>query len=500
MNHITHSVEVRKQLMIQKSMEAHGDKYDYSKVIYTKAQAKVEIVCPLHGSFWQNLDSHSHGTGCPTCGREKSKIDSKNNIRKTTEQFISECKEIHNNYYTYPRTVYVRKTDKVIITCPIHGDFEQKALIHREGHGCPTCGISKAHTHFLQSTEAFIRKSKEIHGDTYDYSCTIYTGKEKPIAINCKKHGPFILAKANYHYLGHTVGCPKCSMSGTSKAEQELAEFIQNIVPEYTVVQNSRSFIPPLEIDIIVHEKKLAIEFNGDYWHSEGAGKDRNYHLNKTNLVEAQGYQLIHVMEYEWTNSKEIVKTRIRHLLGKTQEKYYARKLELRQVKKLEADPFFSETHIQGPCTFSQGYGLYSGNTLVACMTFGMNRFTKEGDIELLRYSTRGTVVGGFSKLLKSFHKNNPETSGVTSYSDKRWSVGKVYSSNGFVKVGDSTPGYAYVDKEGKKYNRVVCQKHKLPTFLGEKFDAAKTETENMLEAGFVKIYDCGMDKWKISF
>lgn len=512
MNHLTHSLEERKALMIQKAKNIHGDKYDYSKVVYTKAAAKVEIVCKIHGSFWQSLDSHtSRGVGCPSCGRDKLRNSGVFGKLKTNTEFIQECLEIHGGIYDYSKTKYTGKANKVIITCKEHGDFEQKAESHRGGSGCPTCGIKKAHTHYLQTTEDFIRKSKEAHGDTYDYSSSEYTGKDQPIIVTCKKHGPFLLKKAWHHYLGHPVGCQKCSNSGVSKQELEVRKYIESILPEFTtsenfdvtnpdIIYNSRSFIAPLEIDILIPSKNIAIEYNGTYWHSEQAGKDRDYHLKKTEAVEAKGFKLIQIMEYEWQNSQEVVKSRLAHILGKSTKKYFARKLTLQRVTRFEADEFFTRTHIQGRCAHSQAYGLYDGTTLVACMSFGINRFTKDGDMELIRYSTDGNVVGGFSKLLKEFRRNNPNIEALTSYSDRRWSQGGVYEKNGFKKVGVSVPGYAYVDKEGKKYNRVTCQKHKLPGLLGDKFDAAKTETENMLAAGYVKMFDCGMDKWRLNF
>ena len=498
MNKVTHSAEVRKELMIQNAMKAHGDLYDYSKVVYTTAREKIEIVCKKHGSFWQVSDSHIKGRGCPVCGHEKSLGN--NNKLRTTEAFIKECNEKHNSAYTYEKTKYIGKAKKLIITCPEHGDFEQKAESHRIGAGCPKCGIKKAHTHFLQTTEYFIEKSREVHGDTYDYSISNYKGKDKPIDILCKSHGKFTINKANEHYVGHCVGCPKCSMSGTSKQEQELQEYIISLLSEDEVKLNVRSFISPLELDILIPSKKLAIEYNGAYWHSEEGGKDRNYHLNKTERVEARGYQLVHVMEYEWKSNQEVVKSRLRHLLGMTTNRYYARKLEVGVVSRYEADEFFTKTHIQGPCGFSLAYGLYDDGLLVACMSFGRNRFTKEEEIELIRYSTLGTVIGGFSKLLKVFQRNNPTVPELFSYSDRRWSVGKVYQTNGFEKVGTSAPGYSYVDKAGNKFNRVRFQKHKLGKLFGKGFNPLLSEAENMANNGYLKVFDSGMDKWRIKF
>lgn len=506
MNHLTHSPEDRKKLMLEKARKVHGDKYDYTKVVYKTAQVKIEIVCPSHGPFWQSSDAHVNGRGCPACGREKSKATAHLST-STQEEYLEKVGKVHGNYYSYDKTKYLGRTKDIIITCPVHGDFQQKASNHLIGAGCPICGIEKAHAHYLQTTNDFITKSKKVHGDKYDYSISEYKGKDHPVIVNCKTHGPFLLKKAHHHYLGHQTGCPKCSMSGTSKQEQALAEYVASLFTgdeKEEILFNTRTFIKPLELDILVQSRKIAIEYNGSYWHSTQAGKSPRYHLEKTKAVESRGYQLIHVMEYEWINYPEIVKARLAHILGKAdqteaKEKYFARKLHIKPISKIAADVFFRKYHIQGTCAFAQQFALYNDKEeVVACMSFGRNRFSVEKEMELIRYATKGNVVGGFSKLLAEFKRNNPKVEELTSYSDKRWSQGNVYQKSGFVKVGESNPGYCYVSPDGERLNRVSCQKHKLPLLLGDKFDPSKSETKNMASAGYAQIYDCGMDKWSL--
>jgi len=119
---------------ILKSIKKHGDLYDYSKVIYIKSSIKVEIVCRLHGSFFQQPNAHMRGQGCPECV---------NNKRYTTKQFIDKSNFVHNNFYDYDLVEYQTKSKKVIILCPKHGEFHQKPSVHLSGHGCPTCRCSK---------------------------------------------------------------------------------------------------------------------------------------------------------------------------------------------------------------------------------------------------------------------------------------------------------------------------------------------------------------------
>jgi hypothetical protein len=116
----------------------HGNKYDYSKVIYEHCNKKVCIICPEHGEFWQTPSKHMAGQGCPEC----SYIITANKTRKTTEQFINEAKLIHNNKYDYSKAEYKNAYKKVIIICPKHGEFKQTPHHHLNYHGCPNCNNS----------------------------------------------------------------------------------------------------------------------------------------------------------------------------------------------------------------------------------------------------------------------------------------------------------------------------------------------------------------------
>ena len=128
-------VEKQKEKFIKKANIIHNNKYDYSKVVYVNNKTPVVIICPEHGEFTQRPDNHLHGAGCFRCGVELRGI----NQRLSTENFITRAKEIHNNKYTYNKTIYYKTDEKVVITCPIHGDFLQTPNIHLGGCGCPKC-------------------------------------------------------------------------------------------------------------------------------------------------------------------------------------------------------------------------------------------------------------------------------------------------------------------------------------------------------------------------
>lgn len=165
---------------IEKSRKIHGDKYNYSKSIYGKSnRKKITIICPIHGEFYQTPDKHLSGRGCNKCGGS-------NRLDKNT--FIKRAKEIHGNKYCYNKSHYVNNITPLKIVCKIHGEFLQTPGNHLSGQNCGKCiGNIKL------DTKEFIRKSKKVHNNKYDYSKTIYgKNNEEKVIIICPTHGEFL--------------------------------------------------------------------------------------------------------------------------------------------------------------------------------------------------------------------------------------------------------------------------------------------------------------------
>lgn len=131
----------------------------------------------------------------------------------TQDSFIQKCEEIHNNKYDYSLVKYVNKKEKVSIICPVHGVFEQRPEVHLRGMVCPKCSTKAKLT-----KEDFVRKSKEKHGDRYDYTETVYIKSTLKVKIKCYKHG-FFEQRASAHLLGQ--GCPNCFLSSLSKTQYQ---------------------------------------------------------------------------------------------------------------------------------------------------------------------------------------------------------------------------------------------------------------------------------------
>ena len=307
-----------------------------------------------------------------------------------------------------------------------------------------------------------------------------------------------VVSKKFYH--GKGLSCEKCfpvSPAFVSGEEQEVFNFIRNELGVTDGIQGDRSFINPFEIDMLFHSYKIAIEYNGLFWHSElGGNKHKNYHRDKLKLINARGYRLISIFSDEWNNKKNIVKSRLRHVFGKNNGVYYARKLALKEISHHECSEFMNKYHLQGTTVSRYRYGLYKDDELIAAMTFSKERKIMNGGdgYELVRFATNGTsVIGGASRLLKHFIRIHSPNK-IVSYADLRWSEGNVYETMGFVKAGDSTIGYWYMDNYSIRYHRYAFSKHKLVT-AGE--DSTKTEWEIMQLKGYDRIWDCGQQKFE---
>lgn len=130
---------------IQKAKEVHHNTYDYSGVVYVRNSYPVKIICKLHGEFTQSPANHLCGKGCPTCGSLLTGAQ----LRKSSDTFIQQAKEIHGDRYDYSSSNYVAAKYNVTIRCREHGEFSQRASHHLSGHGCPYCSKTRPDTLYL---------------------------------------------------------------------------------------------------------------------------------------------------------------------------------------------------------------------------------------------------------------------------------------------------------------------------------------------------------------
>ena len=286
---------------IKKAQKCHDNFYDYSKVEYINYQTKVKVGCPLHGIFEVTPSNHIHKTkprGCKECGH----IAASKKMQMPEEDFLLGCKRVHDGYYDYSKVKYTGVFNKIIIICPLHGDFSQIARVHFLGSGCQICGIEKVGESQRSNTKDFIIKAIKVHGDEYDYSNSKYGQNNiEKVEIVCKKHGVFKQAPGK-HLSGD--GCPKCF----NKNEGRIAEYLlkTNIVYREFSIENKRyDFMLPdfnliIERDGEQHYKLVTIFARGQ---KDYLNKQKKNDKLKTKLAKEAGFKISRIPY--WLTKKE---------------------------------------------------------------------------------------------------------------------------------------------------------------------------------------------------
>jgi hypothetical protein len=140
----------------------------------------------------------------------------------------------HHHKYNYDLFIYSGSHQKSIIICPRHGNFEQNPTNHLQGKGCDKCAIEyRAENSIQKRKEKFIEDAKIIHGNTYDYSKTVYNGSEKNCIFICKIHGEFQQLPLN-HLKGK--GCKKCGYISMAKKQSKINK--ENFVEKVSQLHN----------------------------------------------------------------------------------------------------------------------------------------------------------------------------------------------------------------------------------------------------------------------
>ena len=306
--------------------------------------------------------------------------------------------------------------------------------------------------------------------------------------------------KPNSHNL-----CHKCYANiSQSSPELEIKDII-NTMYNGKCIENSRSIIPPLELDLYYPEKNIAIEFNGNYWHDENH-KPKDYHFNKFKLCKDKNIRLVSIYESDWYNKHDNIINLLKNIFIDSKI-IYARNCTISKLDYKTKSDFINEYHFYGDS--NQGtisYGLYYNNELVSVMSFGklrgQNKLHNNKDhYELVRFVTKDSmrIIGGASKLFKKFiSEYHPMY--IICYSDNDFFTGETYNKLGFKlkSLGESID-YQWV-KGTKALSRYECMASKLL----EKYDKYRNinitgsiEDYIMHDLGYSKLYRCGNSIWE---
>lgn len=476
---------------IAEAFITHGDKYDYSRTLYNTAKKQITITCSIHGDFSQLPFNHLKGSGCPACG-----VDVKKGARFDTQEFILRAKERHGEKYDYSKAVYAGFSAEVEIVCIGHGSFTQRANNHLAGVGCPACGRERVGVVLRKSEKEFITEASNLHQNKYDYGKAKYSRAFAAVEIICPAHGVFWQTPDNHLNAG--AGCPSCSHH-YSNPHKEIEEYLQKIdVTDY--ISNDRTTIPPFELDTWLPAYSLAIEFNGRFWHSLDSPKPasvKNRHRDKFIKCRDKGIALLQIDEHEWSDpvSKEVWKSVISSKLG-LHRRVHARATSFQKITKEEAEAFLARNHIQGAtpnANYNWCFGLCLSGELHGVMTFSMHE-KRCLNLTRMAFPLNTTVVGGAQKLFKNALAHLPKLDIVT-FSNNRYSLGKVYSTLGFCREESLPPSYQWYFR-GRIWNKRLLRRKHLPNLLQESFDPAQTVHENLYRNGARCLYDAGYERW----
>jgi very-short-patch-repair endonuclease len=307
---------ITKAEFLKRSIETHGNKYNYDKTDVTgkKVSDKVLITCPKHGDFLQGMKQHMEGNGCKKCFIENRKM--------SKDEFIQRAKEKYGDKYSYDRVKMGGNyhKDKVLVTCPIHGDFPITPSSFLNKRSCPKCTLRKKGNQPMERDE-FIQRAKEKHGDRYGYD-NVEMGRsvhKNKVTITCSKHGDFLQSPWN-HLNG--AGCPYCSESrGESRVKNILKSLNLPFMKQHTfddcvsTIQGQRK-CKKLQFDFYIPSKNLAIEYDGiqhfkpvkKFGGDEQHNKQLMFDKIKDEYCKKMGIKLIRIPYTEFNNIEEILK------------------------------------------------------------------------------------------------------------------------------------------------------------------------------------------------
>lgn len=274
--------------------------------------------------------------------------------------------------------------------------------------------------------------------------------------------------------------------------EEEIISFLHSL-NIFNIKVNNRKILKGLELDLFLPDYNLAIEFNGNYYHSS-LNKDRHYHFNKSFACEQKGIRLIHIYQYQWDDpvKQAVLKSIITNALGKNSKIIYARKCDLKILSKKDVEEFSINNSIHGHRNASIYLGLFYQEELVEMMSFGKAFFARDFsiDYECIRSITKvnTTVVGGMNKLFKYFIQNYKPNK-VLYYVDYNTHNGSSMSKLGFEFKSYSKGGIINIAnckevllKYGFAFNRKPQNNKEIQRYIKE--------------GKILSIYDAGVKKY----
>lgn len=456
-------------------------------------------------SWMATPNGRSRGNGCPHCSRHSSVVPEEN-LTETHPDLAAQWHPTKNT----------RAVEKVSLgsryyawwMCKEGHEWQAKIPGRVRGAGCPVCANKQVvpGVNDLATTEPELAAQWHPSKNGSLTPQQVSRGTCSPVWWQCEKGHEWSTTPKNRVFLQQ--GCRRCNASlQSSKAERELAGIISELLPGERVETSVYGVIDK-ELDIYVPDKKFAIEFNGVYWHSEAAGKDRSYHASKQQACAEQDIFLYQVWEDDWIAKKDIILRGIAHRLGVVSrlgelypdlpahwlERLGARKTKVKVLGYEEVSEFLGLHHIQGEARGSLYLSLVDSEDRIRAVAVFKKSSTGERAYLIERYATAGVIPGGFTKLLATAQERlNP--SQWETFADLQVSGGDLYTNNGFEVDKVLAPDYSYLVNGVRrhKFGFRLKRFREDPELL---FEEGLSERELAILNGIPRVWDSGKVKY----
>ena len=487
------TTEKRKQNFIERNADKWGEYEVLSE--YQNNNTKILFRHSCGHKFLMTPHNFSAGHGCPKCGRKKT---AEKLFKQKGSKFLDLVNGSNGEYTMLSEykgngvkvTLLHNKCGSVFTRIP--GTVNNKTF---NGCLCSVCNKRSVADSLRFTLEQANEKLAKVNKE---YEFVTYNGVVEQSIVRHKVCGHEFKSKASYFILGDGH-CPKCT-TNISKVEREIYKWIKSVCPD--TLQSVRDIDGVSEVDIYVPSKKVAIEYNGHYWHSVKKlmtrgmtyAEAKKYHRNKSLECERNGIRLIHVWDYEWEDERKqrVLKNIILGALGMLTERYYARDCKVCRYDNTsprweELSQFFAENNIQGNRGGNLVYTLEKDNRILMAYKFGRPSGGKakiKYQYEMVRgASAPGVqVIGGATRLWKHFMDEvKPES--IVYYIDYNYFDGRSVEKIGLKCVGGEPGVRNYFVKDGVVKNRQPAKHAEIKKLIEE------DEVLEMWNAG-TKVYE----------
>ncbi len=472
----------------------------YVKAIENKFCGKIKFIgpykgkgkptvweCTKHGEFKSSPEYlKAWKFGCAECKTDS--LDSKKRI-DFQDKYPAMLKRRYSNKITCITEKNYHLRSKIKHNCIDHGSFINSPYnVLGYKFPCPTCRKTGARSH-RRSNDWFVKALARVTPTIKPLE--EYVGVVKHIKCKCLtcKH---IWSVIPYSIL-NGVGCPRCNNGKpVSNGETEVYEWVKARFPDS--IQSIRSLIGRQELDIVIPSKKIAIEYNGVYWHSTKClGND--YHKAKKEACDKIGYRLIQIWDVDWTNRPKVVMKTLRSELGLL--RYYKQELKVKKLTDLDViRNFYTKYRIDGvPYEHDSSYGLTDTDGIL-CSILSLKEIKSKqwcitGFCSKYRLSSKH-----FDLITKKIFKKQNLTN-VLYYANNDWESDNFPLSLGMTKVDELDPT-SYIIFNSQRNLKYPDRLDNLKELLQSKFKENKDEFENCNKNGIIINYNSGIAKWKL--